>query len=88
MQEQGEGGGVSLEGEVDKERENEGKRIRNSKDRKINKEGILLVEFLEERRWGILNGCTIGDDEGEFTFTGGKGNTVIDYVVGDEGKNN
>jgi len=80
----GEGGGVTLEGETDKERENEGKRIRKSKDRKINKEGRLLAEFVEERGWGILNGCTMGDDEGEFTFTGGKGNTVIDYVMGDE----
>jgi len=79
------GGGVTLEGETNKERENEGKRNRNSKDRKINKEGRLLrVEFLEEKGWGILNGCTIGDDNGEFTFTGAKGNTVIDYVMGEE----
>lgn len=25
-----------------------------------------------------------GDEEGEFTFTEGKGNTVIDYVMEDE----
>jgi len=31
-----------------------------------------------------LNGCTVGDEEGEFTFTGGMGNSVIDYVLGDE----
>jgi len=43
-----------------------------------------LVEFLEEKGWGILNGCTMGDEEGEFTFTGATGNTVIDYVMGDE----
>jgi len=42
-----------------------------------------LVEFLEERGWGILNGCIVEEEEGEFTFTGGKGNT-IDYVLGDE----
>lgn len=24
-----------------------------------------------------------GDKEGEYLFTGGKGNTVIDYVIGD-----
>lgn len=23
-----------------------------------------------------------GDEEGEYTFTGGKGNTVINYVIG------
>lgn len=31
---------------------------------------------------GILNGRLRGDEEGEFTFTGGKGPTVIDYVIG------
>jgi len=43
-----------------------------------------LVNFLEEKGWGILNGCTKGDEEGEYTFTGGKGNTVIDYIIGNE----
>jgi len=75
-----EGGGIVLKGGTDKERENEGKRNRISKDRKVNKEGRVLVEFLEERGWGILNGCTVGDEEGEFTYTVGKGNTVIDYM--------
>jgi len=58
------GGGIVLEGGIDKEREDEGKRIRNSKDRKMNREGKLLVEFLEERGWGILNGCTTEDEKG------------------------
>jgi hypothetical protein len=31
----------------------------------------------EERGWSIWNGNIIGDEEGEFTFTGGKGSTVI-----------
>jgi len=31
-----------------------------------------------------LNGCTVGDEKKEFTFTAGKGDTVIDYVLGDE----
>lgn len=25
-----------------------------------------------------------GDEEGEFTYTGGRGDTVIDYVIGEE----
>jgi len=79
-----EGGGIMLEGETDKKRENEGKRNRNSKDKKMNNEGKVLVEFLEKKGWGILNGCTIGDEEEEFMFTGGKGNTVIDYLLRDE----
>lgn len=37
---------------------------------------------MEERGWNIFNGNIKGDEEGEFTFTGGKGCTVIDYVMG------
>lgn len=57
---------------------------RNCKDKKVNKEGWRLVEVLEEAGWSILNGSTKGDEKGEYTYTGGKGNTVIDYVIGDE----
>jgi len=32
-----------------------------------------------------LNGCTKRNEVGEFTFTGGKGKTVIYYVLEDEG---
>jgi len=39
----------------------------------MNRERKLLVEFLEKRGWGILNGYTIGVEEGKFTFTGEKG---------------
>lgn len=48
------------------------------------------MEFITERGWSIFNGDIKGDDtegddtEGEFTFTGGKGSTVIDYVIGDK----
>jgi len=31
---------------------------------------------------GIFNGNVEGDREGEWTFTGGRGETVIDYVIG------
>lgn len=31
-----------------------------------------------------MNGLVKGDKEGEYTFTEGKGNTVINYVVEDE----
>jgi len=41
-----------------------------------------IIDFLEEEEWGILNGCTRGDEEGEYTGT--KGNTIIDYTIGDE----
>ncbi|EZA51891.1 hypothetical protein X777_09206, partial [Ooceraea biroi] len=62
--------------------EEEGDR-RNSKDGKINKEGRALISFMEERGWSIFNGNCKGDEVGEYTFTGGRGCTVIDYVMGD-----
>lgn len=43
-----------------------------------------MVGFLEERRWGIFNGTINGDEEREFTFTGGRGNSVIDYIMRDK----
>ena len=56
---------------------------RRSKDRVINREGRKLIEMMEEEGWGILNGIKAGDEEGEFTYTGGRGESVIDYVIGD-----
>lgn len=50
---------------------------------RINGEGKKLIKFVEENGWGILNGCTRGDEEEEYSFTGGKGNTVIDNAIGD-----
>ena len=40
--------------------------------------------MLGEVGWEILNGGIHGDEEGEYTYTGGRGETVIDYVLGDE----
>ena len=42
------------------------------------------MNFVEETGWSIFNGNIRGDEEGEFTYTGGRGSTVIDYVIGDE----
>jgi len=75
-----EGGAV---GEED-EGESKGEKGRRSKDEKINRDGRKLVELVEEKGWSIFNGNMRGDEEGEFTFTEGKGYTVIDYVIGDE----
>lgn len=76
-----EGGGMV----VGKEKEEGGERgKRQSKNRKINGERRKLVDFLEERGWRIFNGNVRGDEEGGYTFTGGRGNTVIDYVLGGE----
>lgn len=48
----------------------------------MNREGREMVRCLEEKGWGILNRNIKGDEEGEYTYTGGKENTVIDYVIG------
>jgi len=61
-----------------------GERERNSKDGKVNREGKKLCGFLRELRWSIMNGNTKRDEEGEWTYTGGRGGTVIDYVIGNE----
>ncbi|XP_071580245.1 uncharacterized protein [Temnothorax nylanderi] len=57
---------------------------RRSKDKKINGDGRKLLEFVEEGGWMIFNGSVKGDEEDEFTYTGGRGETVIDYVIGEE----
>lgn len=59
-------------------RENE---TRKSKDKVKNAEGERLIEMVEENGWEILNGNFEGDEEGEFTFIAGRGNSVIDYVL-------
>ncbi|KAL6416732.1 hypothetical protein ACFW04_013190 [Cataglyphis niger] len=57
---------------------------RRSRDKRINKEGKELLRWIEKAGWTIFNGCTKGDIEEEWTYTGGSGNSVIDYVMGDE----
>ena len=42
-----------------------------------------MIEMMEGEGWGIMNGIKEGDEEGEFTYTGGRGESVIDYVIGD-----
>lgn len=54
---------------------------RNSKDKKINKEGEKLIKMIGERGWNILNGNIYGDEEGEYTYLGPQGNSVIDYII-------
>lgn len=43
-----------------------------------------MIRSLEKRGWGIINGLVRADKDEEYTFTEGNGNTVINYVVGDE----
>lgn len=66
-----------------KEEDEEGNK-RRSRDSKMNKEGEILLDFIKERGWFIMNGNTEGDERGEWTYTGARGESVIDYVLGDE----
>lgn len=72
------------EGWKDEEEYDREKKNRKSKDKKMNREEKKLIEFIQGKGWVILNGNTKGDEEGKFMHTGGKGETVIDYILGDK----
>lgn len=57
---------------------------RRSRDKKVNTDGRMLVRRLKETRWFILNGDVEGDEEGNWTYTGGRGESIIDYVLLEE----
>ncbi|KYN50622.1 hypothetical protein ALC57_15112 [Trachymyrmex cornetzi] len=57
---------------------------RKSKDGKVNRMGRRLVESIKGRGWYILNGDMRGDEEGNWTYTGGRGESVIDYILVEE----
>lgn len=64
------------------ENENEEEEERRySKDKTINKQGKDFLAFVEELGLGMMNGNKQGDEEGEMTFIGEKGSSVIDYVI-------
>jgi len=48
--------------------EEEGGLTRKSKDKIINNKGKILVELLQESGLNVLNGRSVGDGEGEFTY--------------------
>jgi endonuclease/exonuclease/phosphatase family metal-dependent hydrolase len=49
-----------------------------TKDIMINKNGKYLVDLLTSNNLIILNGRTVNDSKGEFTFVGAVGKSVID----------
>ncbi len=67
-----EGGGIRDDGEGGG---------RNSKDKSPNWEGKNLLQWLEENGLEVLNGNWEGDWEGEFTYVGHMGSTVVDYGI-------
>ena len=43
--------------------------------------GKELLQIIEENGLGILNGNMVSDKEGEWTFIGQMGNSVVDYTI-------
>lgn len=71
------GGEIGEEGEAEEVR-------RRSKDRKRNKEEERLVEFMKESGWFILNSGVEGDEDGEWMYTGARGESMINYIIVEE----
>lgn len=54
---------------------------RHSKDKTLNRQGKDCIEEMEELGLGVMNGNKRGDEEGEMTFIGRNGSSVIDYAI-------
>ncbi|KAJ3664923.1 hypothetical protein Zmor_000456 [Zophobas morio] len=54
---------------------------RGPKDKANNKEENILWQIIEEIAWEILNGNKEGDEEGEWTYVGARGESIIDYGI-------
>lgn len=67
-------------GELGEGSREEGEVERRSKDRVIGNEGKNYIEW-REKRWYILNGKIEEDWEGEYTYVGARGSSVIDYEI-------
>jgi hypothetical protein len=55
--------------------------VRRSKDIEVNRNGRTLLSFFTDFGLVVLNGRITGDVEGELTFVGGAGDSVIDLGV-------
>lgn len=54
---------------------------RASRDLKTNNRAEIVLEMLNNKDWMVMNGRPPGDERDEFTFTGARGSSVIDYVI-------
>jgi exonuclease III len=54
--------------------------FRSSLDSLVNRKGRLLVQLMEENMLYVLNGRTVSDTPGQFTFLNDNGSSAIDYV--------
>ena len=56
-------------------------RERRSRDKTVNNFGKLLQNLCKIYHVLILNGCTPGDKEGNYTFVSAQGESVVDYCM-------
>lgn len=54
---------------------------RSSRDSVANSKGKRFCDFCQDFGLHIVNGCTIGDEVGNFTYIGGTGQSVIDICA-------
>lgn len=59
--------------------------LRRSEDSVINREGEKIIECCNDFGLAIVNGCSDKDRNGNFTFIGGQGQSVIDYGLAGRG---
>lgn len=71
-------------GKLGGEQEEEGGIERKSKDKLIGNGGRGLSDYVKSKGWYILYGSREGDWEGECTYVGARGNSVIDYGICNE----
>lgn len=64
--------------------EEEGGIQRKSKDKTVGNGSSSFMEILQGEGFNVLNGRTKGDWEGEYTYVGARGSTVIDYIFVNE----
>jgi len=57
---------------------------RKSNDKLVSNGGKGLIDFTQDKGWYLLNGTTVGDWDGEYTFVGARVSSVIDYVFCNE----
>lgn len=55
--------------------------IRCSKDKTVNWQGRRLLDAIENVGGIVLNGRMVGDEQGNFSFCGVMGSSVIDYCI-------
>lgn len=57
------------------------KKVRKSRDKIMNQEGKEIIKWVEDNGMQIRNGNSEGNEEGDYTYIGARGQTVIDYVI-------